>query len=109
MIEKVIASLLARPAFSSLAREEFERLQKGGHLSSTELETLTAEIQAKLVSQAEAAKGSLNPLLAGLGKTLRESLDIPSRQEILDLTAALQANRTSTQETSSASDDAPSA
>lgn len=93
MIEKLIASFLSRPGFASIARDEFVRLQEGGHLSAKELETLASELQAKLAGQAEAAQSSLQPLVLGIGKTLRESLDIPSRQEILELTAALKAQQ----------------
>jgi len=93
VIEKLIASFLSRPGFASVARDEFVRLQEGGHLSAKELETLAAELQSKLAGQAEAAQSSLQPFVLGIGKTLRESLDIPSRQEILDLTAALKAQQ----------------
>ena len=97
VIEKLIASLMARQSFSRVAREEFDRLQAGGYLNHSELEKLAKDLQTKLGDQAESARGALQPLVqplvAGIGQSLREALDIPSRSEILELTRALRAAR----------------
>lgn len=108
MIEKLIASLMARPSLSSVARDEFERLKAGGYLDQAELERLAKDLQSKLGGQAEAAKGTLQPLVQGIGQSLREALDIPSRREILELTQALRAAKEAAEgERPSGSSDAP--
>ncbi len=90
MLEKLVQAALARPAVLTRAVEdELARLETGGYLKREELEKLTAECVGALQQQLERAKSTTLPLVAGLGATLREALDIPSRAEIVALTEAL--------------------
>ena len=91
MLDKLLAAGLGRPDFiKNLLADELSRLQQGGYGDASELKQLVEERLATLEGQAEQVRGLMLPLLSGVGRSVRESLDLPSRAEILALTQALQ-------------------
>lgn len=98
MLEDVFLTVLNRQGqLKSLVQGEIERLKEKGYLTE-DPEALAAEFLERIEEHASKARETTVPLLKGLGDTLRQALDIPSRTEILALTQALerQAKQTDT-------------
>ncbi len=94
MLEKLIAAALTRPALAHrVLRDELDRLREGGYLSEQELDGLRRETLEKLSERLEQARVAVSPLVSGLGESLREALDIPSRSEVRALTEELRRRR----------------
>lgn len=89
MIEDLLFSALGQnERMKEFVTGEISRLKAKGYVGEDSKELL-AEVLGRLEDQASKARSSVGPLLQGLGSTLREALDVPSRAEILALTEAL--------------------
>jgi hypothetical protein len=89
MIEDLLFSALGQnERMKEFVTNEISRLMAKGYVGDDSQE-LVADVLKRLEDQAEKARTNVGPLLKGLGSTLRDALDVPSRSEILALTEAL--------------------
>jgi hypothetical protein len=90
MFEQFVAAALGRTgSIRTVVQQELERLRERGYITEDPGE-LTGELLGKLEGQAEQARQTVGPLILGLGSSLRDALDLPSRAEVLALTRALE-------------------
>lgn len=91
MLDKLLAAGLGQPDFiKNLLADELSRLEKGGYGDTSDLAKMVEERLAALGGQADQVRGVMAPLLSGVGRSVLEAMDLPSRTEILALTQALQ-------------------
>ena len=95
MLEDMIFGVLAKTRrVPAAVRRELERLEAGGFVGAEEVERLSAEFSERW---ADSLKSLPTPSLRGLGRQLREVLDLPSREELEALREELRRARGSDQ------------
>ena len=97
-LEDLMMSFGRADGIKALVLQELERLKAKGYISE-DPEALAAEVLKQLEGRAEQARSTVSPLLQGLGSTLREAMDSPSRSEILALKEALERHERRSDET----------
>lgn len=80
IIEKLVGSKI---------EEELKKLKEGG-MAPAELESIANEARAAFAERAQQLKATATPLLDAAKTIVRHVLDVPSREEVKDLTERLE-------------------
>lgn len=93
MLEKLVLAACRPSVLRTLVRDELKRLEEGGYVDAADIERAASDGLSALEGRVEQARSALGPAVTGLGRSMREALDIPSRTEVLALTEELRRAR----------------
>ena len=91
MIDDIfLAALGGAKGAQTLLEAELKKIRESGVLPPGEVAEIAKEARAALEARAEKAREAAGPVVEAARTALRDALGVPSREEMLDLTARLE-------------------